>query len=130
MIAYITLGTNDLDRAGKFYDALLGECGAGRVMESERITAWATGPGQPMVAVIKPFDEAPATVGNGTMISIGAENPAAVDRLHAKALELGGGDEGAVDNEGSEHMTYSPSHTIFSKRLYIIHLYSRKHYKQ
>ena len=95
MIAYITLGTNDLDRAGKFYDALLGECGAGRVMESERITAWATGPGQPMVAVIKPFDEAPATVGNGTMISIGAENPAAVDRLHAKALELGGGDEGA-----------------------------------
>jgi predicted lactoylglutathione lyase len=95
MIAYITLGTNDIDRAGKFYDALLGECGAGRVMENERLTAWATGEGQPMVAVIKPFDQTPATVGNGTMISIGAENPAAVDRLHAKALELGGTDEGA-----------------------------------
>ncbi len=95
MIAYITLGTNDIERAGKFYDGLLGEIGAGRVMENERLTAWATGPGQPMVAVIKPFDEKPASVGNGMMISIGAENPAAVDRLYAKALELGGTDEGA-----------------------------------
>lgn len=94
MIAYITLGTNDIDRAGKFYDGLLGELGAGRVMENERLTAWATGPGQPMVAVIKPFDEKPATVSNGGMISIGAENPAAVDRLYAKALELGGTDAG------------------------------------
>ena len=95
MIAYITLGTNDPDRAGKFYDALFEEIGAGRVMESERLTAWATGPGQAMFALIKPFDENPATVGNGTMISIGAENPAAVDRLYAKAIELGGTDAGA-----------------------------------
>ena len=42
MIAYITLGTNDIDRAGKFYDGLLGELGAGRVMENERLTACAT----------------------------------------------------------------------------------------
>jgi predicted lactoylglutathione lyase len=48
-----------------------------------------------MVAVIEPFDEKPATVGNGTMIALAAENPAAVDRLYAKALELGGTDEGA-----------------------------------
>ena len=84
-----------MDRAGNYYDGLLGEIGAGRVMENERVIAWATGEGQPMFAVIKPFDEKPATVGNGVMISIGAENPAAVDRLHAKALELGGTDEGA-----------------------------------
>ena len=94
MIAYTTLGTNDKDRAGKFYDELLGEIGAARVMENERFIAWATTEGQPMFSVIKPFDEKPATVGNGVMISIGAENPSAVDRLHAKALELGGTDEG------------------------------------
>jgi len=94
MIAYITLGTNDIDRAGKFYDALLGDMGAGRTMENERLIAWATGPGQPMVAVIKPVDEKPATVGNGVMIALGAENPAGVDRLYAKAIELGGTDEG------------------------------------
>jgi catechol 2,3-dioxygenase-like lactoylglutathione lyase family enzyme len=95
MIAYITLGTNDMARAENFYDSLLGEMGAGRVMDNERLTAWATGPDQPMVAVINPLDEKPATPGNGVMISIGAENPAAVDRLYAKALELGGTDEGA-----------------------------------
>jgi catechol 2,3-dioxygenase-like lactoylglutathione lyase family enzyme len=94
MIAYITLGTNDIERAGKFYDALLGEVGAGRAMESDRFIGWATGPGQPMVAVIKPFDEQPATAGNGMMTALAAENPAAVDRLYAKALELGGTDEG------------------------------------
>ncbi len=95
MIAYITLGTNDMDRAGKFYDALLGEVGAKRGMENERLIGWVTAPGQPMVVVIKPFDEKPATIGNGMMIALAAENPAAVDRLHAKALELGGTDEGA-----------------------------------
>jgi len=100
MIAYTTLGTNDLDRAGKFYDALLGEMGAGRAMENERVILWATGPGQPMFGVIKPIDGKPATVGNGTMISIGAENPAAVDKLYAKAIALGGTDEGEPGPRG------------------------------
>ena len=95
MIAYITLGTNDLDRAGKYYDALLGEMGARRAMGDDRFIAWAIAPDQPMISVIKPFDEKPATVGNGMMIAVAAENPVAVDRMHAKALELGGIDEGA-----------------------------------
>ncbi len=95
MIAYITLGTNDMDRAGKFYDALLGEVGATRGMENDRLIGWVTAPGQPMVVVIKPFDEKPATIGNGMMTALAAENPTAVDRLHAKALELGATDEGA-----------------------------------
>ena len=45
--------------------------------------------------MIQPFDGKPATVGNGVMTAIAAENPAAVDRLHTKALELGGTDDGA-----------------------------------
>ena len=57
MIAYTTLGTNDMDRAGNFYDELLGDIGAGRTMENERVIAWATVEGQPMFLVIKPFDE-------------------------------------------------------------------------
>lgn len=95
MISYVTLGTNDIDRAGQFYDALLGEVGARRAMESETFIGWLSSPGQPMVAVIRPFDEKPATIGNGMMVGLAAENPAAVDRLHAKAIELGGADEGA-----------------------------------
>ena len=94
MIAYVTIGTNNLKRAGEFYDALLSELGAGRAMENSRLIAWATGAGQPMFAVAKPFDEKAASVGNGTMVSLGAQNPAAVDRLHAKAIVLGAEDEG------------------------------------
>jgi predicted lactoylglutathione lyase len=100
MIAYTMLGTNDLDRAGKFYDALFGELAASRAMETDRMIAWATGPGQPMFSVVKPLDEKPATVGNGVMIALGASNPAAVDALHAKAMQLGGKDEGAPGVRG------------------------------
>lgn len=100
MIAYTTLGTNDLARAGKFYDALFGEIGAGRAMETERFIMWATGEGQPMFGVINPENEKTATSGNGTMIALGAENPAAVDKLYAKAIELGGTDEGKPGPRG------------------------------
>lgn len=42
MIGYITLGTNDLDRAKVFYDALLAEMGVARLMEfGDRGYGWA-----------------------------------------------------------------------------------------
>jgi hypothetical protein len=95
MIGYTTLGTNDLARAGVFYDALLAELGATRAMEMDGFIAWATGSGTPMVAVIKPFDGKPATVGNGVMVALQATSKAQVDAIHRKALALGGKDEGA-----------------------------------
>jgi catechol 2,3-dioxygenase-like lactoylglutathione lyase family enzyme len=100
MIAYTTVGTNDLDRAAKFYDALLAEVGAGRALDMGRLIAYAAGEGQPMFGICVPEDEKAATVGNGVMISLGAENPAAVDRLYAKALELGATDAGAPGVRG------------------------------
>src|SRR4249919_64150 len=53
MIGYVTLGTNDLQRAAKFYDALLAEVGGKRAMEMESFIAWATAPNTPMISVIK-----------------------------------------------------------------------------
>ena len=41
------------------------------------------------------IDKRPATVGNGTMVALGAASREQVDAVHAKALELGGSDEGA-----------------------------------
>jgi predicted lactoylglutathione lyase len=102
MIAYATLGTNDLDRAKTFYDKLLGATGAKQAMDFDRIVFWATGQGAPMLAVCKPFDGAKATVGNGTMISLGVSSQAEVDRLHKLALELGGKDEGAPGLRGGK----------------------------
>ncbi len=95
MIGYTTVGTNDLQRAAKFYDALLAELGAKRGMEMETFIAWATAPGAPMFSVTKPFDGNAATVGNGVMIALAASSKEQVDRIHKKALELGGKDEGA-----------------------------------
>ncbi len=95
MIGYVTLGTNNMDKAAAFYDALLGTLGAGRSMEAETFIAWSTGPGAPEISIIKPDDGNEATVGNGVMVAIPLDSKEKVDALHAKALELGGVDEGA-----------------------------------
>jgi catechol 2,3-dioxygenase-like lactoylglutathione lyase family enzyme len=95
MIGYVTLGTNRLDDAVKFYDALFGSIGAARQMEGDTFVAWSTGPASPAVSIIKPYNQEAATCGNGTMVAIAMDAPEKVDSFHAKALELGGTDEGA-----------------------------------
>ena len=103
MIGYVTLGTNDLDRAAKFYDALFGSIGIGRFMEEEDyFVAWAPEPRAPSVAVTRPFNKEAATVGNGVMVALYMPDRAAVDALHAKALELGATDEGAPGPRGKD----------------------------
>lgn len=100
MIGYVTLGTNDLAAASKFYDALLAMIGAGRFMEDDTFVAWGTGPSAPGLAVNIPHDKNAATVGNGVMIAIIMDAPEKVDAFHAKAMELGGTDEGAPGVRG------------------------------
>ena len=96
MIGYVTLGTNDLPKACAFYDTLLSEIGAKRLWETPRGVAWGLTEDQPMLAVMTPFDGAPATVGNGVMVGFAVGSQDAVNRVHAKALALGGKDEGPV----------------------------------
>lgn len=100
MISYVTVGTNDLPRATAFYDTLLGEMGASRVMQMDRMIIWGTKPGAPMLAVCTPFDGKAATAGNGTMVAIDAGSREMADKLHARALALGGTDEGAPGPRG------------------------------
>jgi catechol 2,3-dioxygenase-like lactoylglutathione lyase family enzyme len=94
MLGYVTLGSNDIPRAAGFYDELLKLVGAGRFMESDNFIAWSTGPTSPAISVITPYDGQPATVGNGTMVAIVVDSPDKVQAIHAKALELGGANEG------------------------------------
>ena len=100
MIGYVTLGTNDFARATKFYDALFGELGAKRVMEADTFIAWGTSPTAPAVSIIKPFDGGKATVGNGVMVALAVDSPKTVQKLHAKAIQLGAKDEGAPGPRG------------------------------
>lgn len=94
MIGYVTLGTNDIERAAAFYDALLAEIGAGRVMEGDSFIAWGTSPAAPALSVTKPFDGNAATAGNGVMVALAVDSNDKVDAVHRKALELGGANEG------------------------------------
>ena len=103
MIGYVTLGTDDLDRSRAYYDALFGEIGGSRLMEMESgFTLYGTGWGKPGVAVTRPYDGRPATAGNGNMVALALDSREKVDRLHARALELGGTDEGAPGVRGEE----------------------------
>ena len=51
---------------------------------------------KPSLGILKPYDEKPATVGNGVMVALIVDSKEKVDRIHKKALELGAKDEGAV----------------------------------
>jgi catechol 2,3-dioxygenase-like lactoylglutathione lyase family enzyme len=95
MIGYVCIGTNDLPRASAWFDALLADLGARRVMEGERYVAWRASPQMPALAVFIPFDGQPATIGNGAMVALAVREPAQVHALHARALGLGAQDEGA-----------------------------------
>jgi catechol 2,3-dioxygenase-like lactoylglutathione lyase family enzyme len=96
MLGYATVGTNDIERARAFYDALLAEIGARRVMEfpENGFTMYGTGARRPGLAVTRPYNGEPAQPGNGTMAAIAVDSREKVGRLHAKALELGGSEEG------------------------------------
>lgn len=100
MIGYITLGTNNVAKAAEFYDGLMAIFGAKRMMEDETFIAWGTDMNEPGFSIIKPFDGKQATVGNGGMIALKADSEAMVDQIYHKALELGGGDEGAPGLRG------------------------------
>ena len=100
MIGYVTLGTNDLPRAAAFYDALLAEIGAKRLMDFGRGIAWGRSRDRPSLGIMKPYDGQPATVGNVVMVAIAVDSKDKVDRVWRKALELGAKDEGAAGPRG------------------------------
>ena len=99
MVGYVTLGTNDLDRAAAFCDALLADVGGKRAMQLESFILWASGPAG-MHAVTRPFDQNAATVGDGVMVALAATSKEQVDEIYAKAIALGGTDEGKPGPRG------------------------------
>ena len=100
MIGYVTVGTNDLPRAAKFYDALAAEMETPRMMEFETFIAWGKPGGAAGIAATKPFDGNAASIGNGVMVALEARDNAQVDRLYAIALANGGSDDGPPGPRG------------------------------
>ena len=94
MLGYTTIGVNDMDRAVAFYDALLAEIGATQLMDAGRIKFYGTAPDAAMLAICIPYNEEAQNPGNGNMVAIPGGDRAGVDKLYAKAIELGATDEG------------------------------------
>jgi predicted lactoylglutathione lyase len=100
MIGYVTLGTNDLNKAAKFYDKIASEMGIGRFMESDTFIAWGAPGGGAGLGLTKPFDGNAMSVGNGVMVALAAKDKAQVDRIYKLALSLGASCEGPPGPRG------------------------------
>ena len=98
MLAYVTLGSNDLERAKQFYDVLFATIGVARTLDLQKGGAmWvfdAGGGRSTNFVILSPEDGRPAAVGNGTMVGLRLDTPRQVDAIHAAALAHGGSSEG------------------------------------
>ena len=95
MIGYALVGSNDLEKAKAFYEAVLAPLGASPAFDHPSGgRVYTTGPDRPMFGVVAPFNGEAATIGNGTMISFAAPSQEQVRQVFAKAIELGGANEG------------------------------------
>lgn len=100
MLSVGRYGTRDLERAKTFYDAIAEILGASRVFDRPEVVGY-RGPDGGTFLIGKPF-AGEATVGNGSQLGMAAPSRAAVDAVHAKALELGGSCEGAPGIRGDD----------------------------
>jgi predicted lactoylglutathione lyase len=100
LVGYVTLGSNDLARAGDFYDAIVEPIGARRIFETPTSIVWSTPSGSDL-DLTKPHDGRPAAVGNGVMVALQCADKAQVDRIHEIAMSLGAKDEGGPGDRGS-----------------------------
>ncbi len=96
VISHITLGTNDRERAARFYDAVLGALGFDRLPKpADKPPAYEKHGGMPTIYLYAPEDGRPATWGNGTHVAFVAEDRKQVHAFHDLAIENGGMSEGA-----------------------------------
>jgi predicted lactoylglutathione lyase len=103
-INYFTFGTNDMDKAASFYDALFDGTELSRAHTGDRMILWSNDTF--MFAIAKPFDGQNATNGNGSMLGLNLDSIEDVDQMHRKALELGGKCEGEPHVRSGRHSAY------------------------
>ncbi|MES2352999.1 MAG: VOC family protein [Pseudomonadota bacterium] len=104
MFTYIMLGTNDLPRSTRFYDAVMATLGHRRCDTTEEpgwenLAGWGTyengGLKELALWVCAPFNGEPATAGNGTMAAFAASTRGQVNSFYEASMENGGTSEGA-----------------------------------
>ncbi len=91
---YVTVGTNDLEKAKDFYDKLFESLSARSFAPNERSYFYTLKDDDTVFAVFVPYDGKEATVGNGNMTGLTFDTTEEVDAIYQKAIELGAADEG------------------------------------
>jgi predicted lactoylglutathione lyase len=104
-INYCVLGTNNMEAAIKFYDALFEKTELKYVISTDRMTYWQSSNFSFALAI--PFNKEPATNGNGTMIGFNVDSVEKVKMFHEKVIELGGTCEGKPDQRGPYFSAYA-----------------------
>ena len=96
VIGFVMVGTNDLEKSSKLYDAILAHLGMKRVTITERYIGYGSSEEDGVKFYItKPHNKENANAGNGTMVALGAKTKESVDKFHKTAIENGAVDEGA-----------------------------------
>lgn len=93
ILSHVSLGSNDFDRAVAFYDRVLAPLGCRRVVEHPGAVAY--GREYPEFWIQRPYNGAPASVGNGTHIGFFAPNRESVDAFYQAAVAAGARPDGA-----------------------------------
>lgn len=99
-LGYALVGTNNLETAKQFYDALFATADIVRLHDGPRGALWGPQGGRHFFGIITPFDGERATHGNGMMVALALSDQASVKNVHAAALRLGATDEGTPGLRG------------------------------
>lgn len=109
MYSHVTVGTSQMNRAMRFYDAALAPLGLTRKRTFKIAASYApenfSGVNEPFW-LVRPLDGAAATAGNGVTVAFDAPTRHAVDAFHAAALVAGGSDEGPPGIREHYHPNY------------------------
>jgi catechol 2,3-dioxygenase-like lactoylglutathione lyase family enzyme len=107
MLRYATVGTNNLEKSIPFYTELLGTQGIAKLFDHPRGGVLFGKNGAPVLGVLVPFDQKPATAGNGAMVAFDLPTREAVDAFYGKAIALGAQCEGPPGERGAGfYMSY------------------------
>ena len=108
MIGFVMVGTNNLDKATKFYDTLLGTIELQRVVTNENYAGYALNkkPDDVEFYVTNPVNKEMATFGNGTQISFLVKSKDLVNNFYNTAIKLGAEDEGAPGIRSGDYYCY------------------------
>jgi len=108
MIGFVMVGTNNLDKAIKFYDTLLNTIELKRVVTNEKYAGFASKdkPAEVEFYVTNPVNNEKANFGNGTQISFLVNSKDLVNNFYNTGIKLGGKDEGAPGIRSGDYYCY------------------------